>query len=299
MTTRGFSIGLAAALVGATAWAQTPPQDAAVDAPEVNPMRVVMSAAGIMNPVLTHTRRHRGAQPVEETVALRVVRGRCYEVVGHATGAAPTTVRVAVRDALIGSELTLTNSIRRVMRQRFCVDQPGELYNLRVRAEGDAWWYFAVVPLEAAVTPRAAVESLGVAQPSRTDTLHVPNETHPVGGTETDYIARQIQQYGAQRPGLLGFTPVHRGPLPTNGAREVPLTLPSGRCIDVVAVGVPSIGDLVVELEDAAGHRVAQDATHRNVESLRYCPSYAGTFKLRVRVFSGAGLVGFQTLIAR
>lgn len=271
-------------------------QDAgAVDAPTVNPMGVVMAARGAATPIFSHTRRHRRAQTFEETLRMPVVRGRCYEVLGYATGAAPVFAQVVAGHARVGDSLAMTNSVGRVARQRFCATEPAELYGMELHAEGESWWYLAVVPTEAVVdagvTARAVTAPVGAGSVSTT-----PSRRYPVGGGD-DYVARQIQGFARQRPGVEGATETARVTLPTNGAYEGAVSVPSGRCVHVVAAGVPSVADLVVELEDPAGHRVAQDATRRNVESVRHCASYAGTFRMRVRVFSGAGLVGVQALL--
>ncbi len=271
-------------------------QDAGVvDAPAINPMSVVMAARGGSPLVLSHTRRHRRAQPFEETLRMPVERGRCYEVIGYATGSAPVFAQVLAGRARVGESLAMTNSVARVARQRFCATEPAGLYGLELRAEGESWWYLVVTPVDGAPDAGAVL---------RTTTTTVINEApaavttrrFPIGGG-SDFVARQIQEFARHRPGIEGITETARVTLPTNGAYEGAVAIPSGRCAHVVAAGVPSVGDLVVELEDPAGHRVAQDATRRNVESVRHCASYAGTFRLRVRVFSGAGLVGVQALL--
>ena len=282
-------------MIGALVSSQGFAQDAGVDAPAVNPMGVVMAARGGGAPVLSHTRRHRRAQPYEETLRMPLERGRCYELVGYATGSAPVFAQVIAGRARVGDSLAMTNSVERAARQRFCATELGSLYALEVRAEGEAWWYLAVMPLanlvDAGATPRPAV----TASPDA-GVLVAPTQRFAIGGGD-DYVARQIQGFARPRAGLVGVTATERRTLPTNGVYESTVVIPSGRCVHVVAAGVPSVADLVVELEDPAGHRVAQDATRRNVESVRHCAAYAGTFRLRVRVFSGAGLVGVQALM--
>lgn len=273
-------------------------QDAGVeDIPLVNPTTVVMAARGEGATVFSDTRRHRGPEAYERDLRLPLVRHRCYEVIGHAVGGFPVFAQVRVGRAPVGDSLALTNAVGRAVRQRFCATQPAELYALSLRAEGAAWWYVAVVERGASDEgPRAARTAEGPA-PAAREGVRVSLQQHVVGGEETDYVARQIREFARQRPGVTGFTPVTRRQLPTNGFLEESLVIPSGRCVDAVAVGVPSVADLVVELEDPSGHRVAQDAARRAVESIRYCAPYAGTYRLRVRVFSGAGLVGVQTLL--
>jgi hypothetical protein len=270
----------------------------AENVPQVNPITVVMAARGDATTVFSDTRRHRGPEAYARELRLPVLRHRCYEVIGHAVGAAPVFVQVRVGRALVGDSLALTNAVGRAARQRFCATHPAELYTLSVQAEGPAWWYLAVVERSDARgdAPPQARTAEGP-PPAPREGVRVSQEQHIIGGEENDYVARQIREFARLRPGVTGFTPVVRRQLPTNGLYEDSLVIPSGRCIHVVAVGVPSIADLVVELEDPAGHRVAQDAARRAIESVRYCAPFAGTYHLRVRVFSGAGLVGVQTLL--
>ncbi len=269
-------------------------EDAGVP-PEVNPMSVVVAARGSAAPVLSHTRRHRRAQPWEETLRMPLERGRCYELVGYATGAAPVFAQVIAGRARVGDSLAMTATVPRAARQRFCAREEGSLYSLEVRAEGESWWYLAVVPTDERVESAPASAAAQAPNPDARPRAQGPStQRFPIGGD--DYVGRQVQAFARQREGITGLTAMTRTTLATNGAWESRIEIASGRCVDVVAAGVPSVADLVVELEDPAGHRVAQDATRRNVESIRHCAPYAGTFRLRVRVFSGAGLVGVQTL---
>jgi hypothetical protein len=269
-------------------------RDAGVaDAPLVNPMSVVMATPGIGLPVFSHSQRVRGTRPWEESFRLPVARSTCYEILGYAMGALPVFAQVMVNGAHLGDSLPLANSASRVARQRFCVTQPSELYSLTLRAEGEAWMYVAIVSA-GAVDANALSRPVVTATPVRVEASRP--EVFPLGGDD-DFVGRQIQAFARQRPGMTGLTRAVRQTLPTNGVFEAMVTLPSGRCVDVVAAGVPSVADLVVELEDPSGRRVALDATRRNVESVRHCAAYAGAFRMRVRVFSGHGLVGVQALL--
>ena len=271
-------------------------QDAgAPDAPQVNPMSVVMAARGDAVTVFSDTRRHRGPEAYERTLRLPLVRYRCYELLGFATGATFAFAQVTVGRAPLEEALPLNSNVGRVARLPFCVREPADLYSLTMRADGPAWWYVTLVQRDAQVAP--AERTTEGPAPAAHEGLRAPTDQYVIGGDVQDYVSRQVQMFARQRPGVTGFTPLVRQTLPTNGAYESPLVIPSGRCVDVVAVGVPSVADLVMELDDPAGRRVAQDAARRANENIRYCAPYAGTFRLRVRVFSGAGLVGVQTLL--
>jgi hypothetical protein len=299
-TLRVALLGVVVALQTRGTFAQAQPtRNRATASTEASPMVVVAAAQGAAHPVLTHTRRHRVSTPYEQTLRATLVQGQCYEVLGYASGVSPVFAQVLAGRARIGDSIPLTNSVSRVARQRFCARESGELYSLHVRAEGAAWWYLAVVPIEGAVSVAASTSSARVtASPAPpAATVRATPETFALGDGVPDYVTRQIELFARQRPGLLGLTRTARSVLPTNGVYESGVQIPSGRCINVVAVGVPSVADLVVELEDPAGHRVAQDATRRGTENIRYCAPYAGRFRMRVRVYSGSGLVGVQALI--
>lgn len=260
--------------------------DAAVATPEslVAPLR-----AG-RTPVLTNARRTRN--PATEALRPRLERGRCYELVGAAQGVAQVRAQVRVREAMEGPPLSLANSQGSAVRQRFCVSEAPELYRVDVEAWSAAWWHLEVLPLDERVTAARVETDAGAVEAGPTTT-----QRYPVGGTGADYVGGQIRQVAARRPGTQGFTAMSRHALSTNGMVEQTLALPSNRCVEVVAAGVPSVADLVVELEDPTRHRVAQDSTHRATESARFCTRYSGLYRYRVRVFSGGGDVGVQVLI--
>ena len=268
-------------------------QDAGVTL--TDPAPVVRAARGTAAPRAERSVRARS--PGDTLVPIHTVRGECYEVLGYATGAAQVRAQVMARTAEVGEALSLANSSGQAVRGRFCADLGGALYALRVHAEGPAWWAVAVVPV-------ASGADAGVAPPPpppAVDAGTVANRpaavVHPpVGGTEQDYVGGQVRAYAVHHGGLVGLAVVVRRALATNETYEAALPLTSGHCVDVVAAGVPSVGDLVIELEDPSGNRVAQDSTHQGTEAVHYCPAYAGSYRLRVRMFSGQGLTAIQAL---
>lgn len=278
-------------LVSTTAFAQDAgPRDGAADAPVVTPESLVAPLRAGRTPVLVNARHTR--HPATEALHPRLERGRCYELVGAAQGAAQVRAQVRVREALEGASLALANSQGTAVRQRFCVSEAPELYRVDVEAWSAAWWHLEVLPLDERVTAARPVVDAGADDPAAATTARFP-----VGGTGADYLGAQIRQVAARRPGTQGFTAVSRHRLATNGTIEQTLALPAGRCVEVTAAGVPSVSDLVVELEDPTRHRVAQDSTHRGTEGARFCTRYSGLYRYRVRVFSGAGDVAVQVLI--
>lgn len=258
--------------------------------------------------------RHRGGVR-DWTVSLRTVRGQCYEVIARATGASQVTAEVRARRARVGDAFPLATGSG-VARTRFCADLPGRAYSVRVHTEGATWWALAlrVAPPLAPTSgdPGAAQrERLAAALAGNTvggpegATIVGESSTSsagsdiPVGGSENDYVGNQIRALMRDRVGVRALIPAIRVNLATNQSREIPLSLTAGRCVELVAVGVPSVLDLDMALSDPAGHRVAEDRGHRPMESIRYCPSYSGTYRLTVRMFSGFGLTGIQAFEVR
>lgn len=276
-------------------------QDAGL--PEVNPALVVRAAVQGTTPRLSRTVRQRTAPRADAVLPLRATRGECLEVVGYATGAARVAVEVVLRDVPVASEVVLTNSLAQVARGRFCAEVSTG-YSLRVRAEGPAWWSLVVLPATApqdagtSVVRNASVPDAPAAPDAPAPGPAVVVPSVPIGGTEGDYVAGQIRSLARTRALGPALTAASRWTLETNGFREITAVVPSGSCVELVAAGVPSVGDLVLELYDPTGNRVAQDATHQGTESARFCPPYAGPYRGRVRVFAGAGLVAGQLLAA-
>jgi hypothetical protein len=281
----GASLGLLPAVAGA--------QDAgARDASaEPTPESLVAAVRGGRVPALVNARRTR--QAATESLHPRLERGRCYELVGAAQGAAQVRAQVRVRDAVEGPALPLANSQGAAARRRFCVAESPELYRVDVEAWSAAWWHLEVLPLDERLSTARVVVDAGVeAAPAEGSAARFPP-----GSGGTDYVSGQLRQVAARRPGTLGLTAMARHTLATNGMIEQAVTLPSNRCVEVAAAAVPSVGDLVIELEDPTRHRVAQDSTHRGTESARFCTRYSGLYRYRVRVFAGAGEVAVQVLI--
>ena len=192
----------AAILLGLVLPTQALAQDAGLEAiVQANPATVVQAARGDAVTVLSEGRRHRAAAPFERELRLPVARHRCYELIGHAVGDAPAFAEVRVGRAPVGEPLALTNAVGRAARHRFCATQPPELYTLAVRAEGPAWWSVAVIdrgepgPLAPPSGPAVTDATTATAEPRAA----LPR--HPVGGDESDYIARQIRDFARQQIG--------------------------------------------------------------------------------------------------
>ncbi|MEZ4391118.1 MAG: hypothetical protein R3A48_08485 [Polyangiales bacterium] len=236
----------------------------------------------------------RGREPArdEERPLARVVQGRCYALLGAAVGASQVRARVMARGVTVVPDAPLANSRGEAVRREFCVRHPSDWYVLRVALEGSSSWHVALVELGVEVR---APEAPAAPAPEAPAAPAAAARPEPIGGD--DYVGAQIRSYARARPRLVGLSPVARGRLSTNETWTARYALPAGRCVELVAAGVPSVRDLALEIEDPAGRRVAQDGTHRATEAVRHCPHYAGTHTVRVRMFAGAGAFAAQLLI--
>lgn len=230
----------------------------------------------------------------------RLAVGRCYALLGAATGSAQVRASVRARSVTVLAPVPLANSRGEAERRDFCVRYPADWYELVIAPEGEVRWHvtLAELPPDASAPEAPAPQrDAGVVfndTPPSADALTFRPE--PVGGDAQDYVGSQLRAYARARPRLVGFSPAARATLATNEAWTARYALPAGRCVELVAAGVPSVGDLVLELEDPGGARVAQDGTHRATEAVRHCPRYAGTYTARVRMFAGHGAVAIQLL---
>lgn len=276
-------------------WAQPRRPDAGVD-PGPTPQSLVDAARGSEEPALRLARRVQFE--ANATARLPIHRGQCYALVGAATGTSQVTAQVMFRNTEITPTIALASSRGVATRQRFCAEESADAYRLDVHAEGPSSWDVAVVPVEGAPTPVVAVVDAGVdaGSPALPTVRFAP---HPPGGMGNDYLAAQVRAFAGARPGLRGVTDLERVDLRTNAVHELRLPLESGRCVDVVAAGVPSVADMNLTLDDPSGHRVTEDATHRNTEAVRWCAPYTGVHLFRVRMFSGFGRVGVQVFAER
>lgn len=241
-------------------------------------------------------------EPVETTYALgRIMPGRCYAVIGAATGASQVRVRVVARTADVVAPTPIANSRGEAVRRDFCARYPSDWFQLMLAVDGAALWHVELVELPgdaSAPEPEpVVVRDAGAATDAPSGPAPLAFRPQPVGGDAQDYVGNQLRAYARARPRLVGFSATERRRLATNEAWSARYALPAGRCVELVAAGVPSVADMVLELEDPAGQRVAQDGTHRATEAVRHCPRFAGSYTARVRVFSGAGAVAVQMLI--
>jgi hypothetical protein len=290
-------------LIASRTRAQSPPATS-------DPAADVDHALGSEHAVLRRSQHYTGAAH-HWALPLSTTRGECYEVIGLARGSSRVGLEIHARNARVGDVVPLASSRNDVVRTRFCASLPGHVYSLALDSEGPTHWavaVHAVPPDEPSPEPGAASrERLALALASSSGSSPQPSgntadagagdaatsASYPIGGTEADYVGSQIRSVLSGRTAV-GIIPAVRVNLATAQSSDVDLPLTGGHCIQLIAAGVPSVSDLVVEIVDPAGNRVAQDNTHRPTESVSYCPSYSGTYRASVRMLSGFGLTGIQ-----
>ncbi len=76
-------------------------------------------------------------------------------------------------------------------------------------------------------------------------------------------------------------------------ARRVPVSLEQGRCYVVVARSGEGVTDVDLFLYDEGGAEVARDLGADAAPRIEHCPSQGGRATLELRVFEGAGAVGW------
>jgi hypothetical protein len=119
----------------------------------------------------------------------------------------------------------------------------------------------------------------------------------PVGGLGSSYVAKIIRKLhakkGKQRPAVSEFL---QGSLTTAKTKTFDVELKGGLCYTVLAVGQPSVKDLEVWLMSPLGEEVAHSTTTgpKVVVHTDPCPKWSGTYKLKVKMFSGYGSFGAQ-----
>ena len=73
--------------------------------------------------------------------------------------------------------------------------------------------------------------------------------------------------------------------------------LAAGHCYTVLGVGGPGVVDLDLFLFDPTGRRVASDLETNNTPRMSYCASFAGTYRIEVKVKRGAGEAGVRVFV--
>lgn len=115
-----------------------------------------------------------------------------------------------------------------------------------------------------------------------------------VGGSETDYIAERIRRVHQRAGrGRVPVTPVSRQTLQRSETHVSALRVETGRCYVAVAAGSPSVRELGLQVVDQFGNERAQSRSAREAH-VRFCPSVAGEWRVKVKVELGYGATGLQ-----
>lgn len=115
-----------------------------------------------------------------------------------------------------------------------------------------------------------------------------------VGGTETDYIAERIRRVHQRAGrGRVPVTRVARQTLRRSETHSSSLRVHTGRCYVAIAVGLPSVRELVLQVVDQFGNERAQSQSAREAH-VRFCPSIPGEWRVNVKVELGYGETALQ-----
>ncbi|MEI8254062.1 MAG: hypothetical protein WCJ30_00150 [Deltaproteobacteria bacterium] len=279
------------------ALATTPGAALAQQSSAPDPGRVVDDALGRDR---AETRRavHHAGGAHDWRVPLLTRRGVCYEILAQASGTSRVSVTLLARRARVAEPFSIATTA--VARSRFCASLPGAVYSAMVHAEGPANWALALRAAPAG-EPRSAASAAPIASsapPASVAPTASAAPTLPIGGVEADFVGQQIRA-AVQGRSPRAIVAALRVELGTNQAYTVDLPLVAAHCVLAVAAAVPSASDVNLQIDDPAGNRVGEDAGHRGVETLSYCPPYSGTYRLQVRMFGGHGLTGIQAFEVR
>jgi hypothetical protein len=118
-----------------------------------------------------------------------------------------------------------------------------------------------------------------------------------------DPIAQQMAlRQGQFAQGTEPSTPIFRGTLQTGEHQDYQAVLQSDRCFKIIGVGGAGVVDLDLFLFDPQGTQMQQDTATDAYPVLGLnhpiCPDLAGSYRVRVRMFEGAGEFGVQVFHA-
>jgi hypothetical protein len=126
-----------------------------------------------------------------------------------------------------------------------------------------------------------------------TDNPEISKRWH-VGGTGDALVQRRMRAerklLDADKLPAMAFV---QGELKTAEQAEAKFSAVAGRCYAAMAVGVPSLRSLELELSDQRGGVVAQVQGNSTARA-QACASVAGEWTVRVRAFKGYGSYGLQ-----
>jgi hypothetical protein len=121
----------------------------------------------------------------------------------------------------------------------------------------------------------------------------------PTGYIATDYVSQHMSLRARQfAVGMTPITDMFRASMNQGERQNVVISATAGYCYRVIGVGGAGVRDLDLFLYDMAGNLIDQDRAPDNFPVLGLqrplCLPVAGTARLEVRMFAGAGQVGVQ-----
>jgi len=90
------------------------------------------------------------------------------------------------------------------------------------------------------------------------------------------------------------YSDLVRDTLGSGETREWGIAIEPGHCYSILAVGSPGVEDLDIYLFDPGAWQVAWDRGRDSSPVVRICPSVAGEYRLRVKMYGGSGEYGLQ-----
>jgi hypothetical protein len=123
-----------------------------------------------------------------------------------------------------------------------------------------------------------------------------PDPNDPIG---QQMVLRQAQF----APNMEPSTPIFRGTLTAGAHQDYQAVLQSDRCFKIIGVGGAGVTDLDLFLFDPQGTQMQEDTATDAYPVLGLnhpiCPDLAGSYRVRVRMFEGAGEFGVQVFHAQ
>jgi hypothetical protein len=139
--------------------------------------------------------------------------------------------------------------------------------------------------------PPPTVAPPTIAAPVTAAPIPPPDPNDPIG---QQMALRQGQFAQNMEPS----TPIFRGSLTAGAHQDYQAVLQSDRCFKIIGVGGAGVTDLDLFLFDPQETQVQQDTATDAYPVLglnhSICPDLAGSYRVRVRVFEGAGEFGVQ-----
>jgi hypothetical protein len=199
---------------------------------------------------------------------------RCYRVLAL-TEAPATSIALALTDRRYGSVISIKGSnLEAVLLDGspICPAESGtQQLELRIEgaSAGAAWQLFG--------KPNPAFESRWT-----------------IGGSGEALPAKRIRQLHKELAAQAPVTPFDHGELKTTEVHETAFEAASGQCYVAVAVGMPSLRALELQILDQRGNEVARSEQQGNAVSARACADLRGPWTVRTRAFKGYGGFGVQ-----